>query len=263
MATAEKKTEKTEITAQDLEKFIRTEIERSMGAALNQLTTQLQQKQTQLDHLADAYVKAVGQCNDAVKNATNPHLRNTYADLGSVLAAVREAFLSNGLWLVQCPGPMNIKEGRPYIAMGGVLLHKSGQSLTFQMELPAFTLSKSGDVVLNPQTSGSAISYARRYMWAAVAGITQVDDDGDEASYIDSSKGPTPPAKSTQQRNTVPAPAQDAAPQSTNDAAEMLKKIAGAKTMDELKTLRVPAQALKSKPVSDAYMAKRDTFQPS
>jgi len=181
---AEKKTDKAEKEApqQDITAFVRGEVQRAaqeianhLQGQINGISQQLDAKATGLNQLAPAYVKARKACRMAVKNATNPHLRNTYADLGSVLEAVTEAFLENDLWLMQSPGDIVVKEGKPYQQLSGLLIHGSGQSLQFRIELPAYTVSKSGEMVLNPQTSGSAIPYARRNRWNAFAGTTLVD----------------------------------------------------------------------------------------
>jgi len=250
---AEKKSDKTPEKDKeptqgfDVQAFVRAEVQKVGTAVFNQISQQLANRTTGLDQLAGAYVKAVAASRDAHKNATNPHLRNQYADLGSVLTSVRESFLSNGLWLLQYPGAIEVKsDGNPYISMHGFLLHSSGQSLSFMMQLPAFTLSKDGKLVLNPQTSGSALSYARRYMWVAVAGITQTDDDGAEASYVPPGTGDTT--------------AQGSAPQGQSAEAQMIERISQIPTFDALKALRDEANALKSKPVQAAYLARREAF---
>lgn len=257
--TAETAKKATTDKALDVQSLVRLEV----AAALNGVLGQIQSRMSGQGELAAAYVRAVKGSRDAFKNAQNPHLRNQYADLGSVLDSVRESFLGNGLWLMQSPGPITVKEGQPYITMSGILIHESGQSISLSMELPAFSVSKDGKLVLNPQTSGSALSYARRYMWVAVAGITQTDDDAAEASFIDTSQGP---AKSFGTDKAVAAeksaPTQVSTPKSDTNA-DMIKRLQAMKSMDELKALREAAQACKDKKVSDCYMAMRDTFQPA
>lgn len=227
--------------------FIREEVAKVGKAVFNQIAQQISNKATQLDQLADAYIKAVAASRDPHKNATNPHLRNQYADLGSVLSSVRESFLSNGLWLMQFPGTIEAKsDGNPYISMNGLLIHASGQSIQLSMQLPAFTVSKDGKLVLNPQTSGSALSYARRYMWLAVGGITQTDDDAAEASYV--------PVKLEESAGI----SQGSAPQDVG--AQMVAAIQATKSMEELKALREAANGLKNQMVQKVYLAQRETF---
>src|SRR5689334_10850395 len=104
MAEEEKKVKQVQANTQQL---IQAEVQAAMKGVLAQINQKL--AGNQLADLADAYIKAVASSRDAHKNAQNPHLRNQYADLGSVLESVRESFLSNGLWLMQSPGTIEVK----------------------------------------------------------------------------------------------------------------------------------------------------------
>lgn len=236
-------------TEQGLQELVQQEVAKAATNMVQQISAQLQAKGTGLNLLAPAFIAAVAASKDPLKNATNPHLKNTYADLGSVLDAVRDAFLSNGLWLIQSPGEITDRADGPYLALHGLLLHSSGQSIQFKMELPAFTISKSGGRVLNPQTAGSATSYARRYMWLAVAGLWQVDDDGDEASYDDGSQGPSQSASVASRAAEL------------NEGDTWIGKLKATANMDELKLLRAGAQEaakrLGDKRITDTYLDMR------
>jgi len=90
-----------------------------------------------------------------------------YADLASVLEAVRAGLSANGIAVIQTPFS---KEG------GGVLLrttlaHSSGEWMASEIAMPA---DRMGGI----QGWGSALTYARRYALAAMCGIAQDDDDG-------------------------------------------------------------------------------------
>lgn len=239
---------------------IKTVVSEQLQGVLGQIQEALA-KRNGLERLAAAYIESVKHSRLAVKNATNPHLRNTYADLGAVLDAVRDAFLSNDLWLVQSPGEITIKDGNPYIALHGLLIHKSGESISFKSELPAFTLNKQGQVVLNPQTSGSATSYARRYMWLAIAGITQVDDDADAASYMDQAEGPANQPAATQQSTPEPSSASESKGDAKVD--DMIARIMAtkSKSFDDLKALRSEATAMNNARVKAAYMDVYEHFK--
>ena len=50
--------------------------------------------------------KAQKEMGKALKNATNPHFRSSYADLQSVVEAVMPAFLANGFAVTQPNGGM-------------------------------------------------------------------------------------------------------------------------------------------------------------
>lgn len=124
-----------------------------------------------VDKLAAALVRAQGQLKGAVKDATNPFYKNTYADLASVWDACKAALQENGLSVVQFPG---FVEGAPATAqLTTMLLHESGQWLQGTAGAP---LAKP-----DAQSVGSAITYLRRYALAAVIGVVQEDDDGNSA----------------------------------------------------------------------------------
>ena len=95
--------------------------------------------------------------------------KRKYADLQSVLEAVREGLTANGLAVVQAPMPA--ENG---IKLRTTLAHKSGQWMASELCLPQ---DKMGGV----QGMGSALTYARRYALAAMVGIAQDDDDGETA----------------------------------------------------------------------------------
>lgn len=95
--------------------------------------------------------------------------KRKYADLQSVLEAVREGLTANGLAVVQAPMPE--EKG---IKLRTTLAHKSGQWIASELYLPQ---DKMGGV----QGMGSALTYARRYALAAMVGIAQDDDDGETA----------------------------------------------------------------------------------
>lgn len=126
---------------------------------------------TDCGDLFAALAKAQAEVQAAAKDKTNPHFRNTYADLASVWDACRKPLTTNGLSVTQWPGRT---EG------GGVtvttqLSHSSGQWMRSTLEMPL-------DNRANAQAVGSAITYGRRYALAAVAGVAPDDDDGHEAS---------------------------------------------------------------------------------
>lgn len=122
-----------------------------------------------INELATALAKAQGQMGSAKKGAENPFFKSKYADLGSVINAIKGPLSDNGLSYTQFP----IREGE---AAGVVtrLLHASGQWMESDYTLP---LAK-----FDAQAVGSAFTYARRYALQAIAGIPAGDDDGNAAS---------------------------------------------------------------------------------
>lgn len=93
----------------------------------------------------------------------------TYAGLAEVTHAALPILSKHGLAFVCIP---EIHERGPVLT--GVLLHTSGETL--RGSLPIAT---SG----TPQQTGSAITYARRYLFGAMTGlVTEDDDDGQLAA---------------------------------------------------------------------------------
>jgi hypothetical protein len=122
----------------------------------------------QINELAAALAKAQGTMTNAVVNRINPHFKNKYADMGSMLDAVRPALSANGLSIVQ---PMHMTERG--LVLRTVLMHSSGQYIAAEYPLPA---------TQNQQALGSALTYARRYsLTALICNASDEDDDANDA----------------------------------------------------------------------------------
>jgi len=121
----------------------------------------------QLDQLAAALAKAQGEMRHAERDSENPHLRNRYADLASVIDACRAALSGHGLSWVQLPA---ITE-RGHV-LRTRLMHSSGQWI--ESEIPILTQRH------GPQEYGSALTYARRQSLAAMVGVAPDNDDDGE-----------------------------------------------------------------------------------
>lgn len=106
----------------------------------------------------------------APKDATNPHFKNKYADLGSVVDAVKPALNEAGIVFIQTASPSD--DGKLHLATR--LMHESGEWIEDTLVMP---LPKP-----DPQGFGSAMTYARRYALAAITGVYQDDDDGNRGS---------------------------------------------------------------------------------
>lgn len=119
---------------------------------------------------AKALVASQKTFGPALRNATNPHYKNRYADLEACIAAVMPALNNNGLALIQRVVPVD-----GWVHVETVFLHESGESI-------------SGGIIRlpvqrpDPQGYGSALTYARRYGLMAACGIAPEDDDGNAAS---------------------------------------------------------------------------------
>jgi hypothetical protein len=123
-----------------------------------------------------ALSKAQAKITGAVKGVENSFFKSKYADLSAVLDAIREPFAENDLCVAQIMEPI---EGG--FALVTILGHKSGQEL--HSRLPVYLVDT------KPQAVGSQITYARRYALAAIAGVAQVDDDGEAAHGRSGRKG--------------------------------------------------------------------------
>lgn len=122
-----------------------------------------------LNELLSALAKAQGQISHAKKDKKNPFFKSSYADLSSVWEACREPLASNGLSVIQ-----TVEGNRTDMFLVTWLGHSSGQWI--KSKLPML-LQK-----FDPQSQGSAITYARRYALSAMVGIcADEDDDGEKA----------------------------------------------------------------------------------
>jgi hypothetical protein len=127
------------------------------------------QTSEQINELAAALSKAQGAIVGAVKDSANPFFKSSYADLASVWDACRDQLAANGLCVIQ-----TVTASDTGVAVTTMLAHSSGQWVKDTLPLNP----KDG----SPQAVGSAITYGRRYALAAIAGVAQIDDDGNAAS---------------------------------------------------------------------------------
>lgn len=126
-------------------------------------------KSESIKELATALNKAQDEMGGADKSAANPFFKSKYADLASVVRAIKQPFADNGLSYSQFPF---YEEGCAGVET--FLMHKSGEWMSSRLSLP---LGKK-----DAQGAGSAITYARRYSLQSMAGVPSDDDDGNLAS---------------------------------------------------------------------------------
>ncbi len=126
-------------------------------------------KSESIKELATALNLAQAEMSGAKKKTTNPFFKKSYADMNSVVDAVRIPFSDNGLSYAQFP---LFSDGK--VGVETILMHSSGEWISSELLLPM--------VKQDPQAAGSAITYARRYALQAIAGIPSEDDDGNQAS---------------------------------------------------------------------------------
>ena len=134
--------------------------------------------------LETALAKALPLLEGAKKNAANPHFRSKYADLGSVIDAIRPV-AEHGIWFRQVlhDGPEGVTVETLYTGFGEVI---SAGTLF----MPAAKRDAQG--------FGSALTYARRYALQTAFGLSAEDDDGSAAVKTAPEAAPAkaPPAHS-------------------------------------------------------------------
>ncbi|MCP4991396.1 MAG: hypothetical protein GY928_36675 [Colwellia sp.] len=95
-----------------------------------------------------------------------------YADLAECINTAKPFLAKNGLAVTQLLG--SNEEGKPTLTT--MLTHKSGQYMSDKLVMVEAKLQGGGGK--NPvQELGSAITYQRRYAYAAIIGLAQEDDD--------------------------------------------------------------------------------------
>lgn len=132
----------------------------------------------QIGELAKALAEAQGKFTFALKDHTAPTFNKSgqkigerpYADLQSVIDAIKPHLTAHGLAVVQAPMP-----NPNGISLRTTLMHSSGQWIAGQIDLP---IDRMGGI----QGMGSALTYARRYALSALVGIAADEDDDGEAS---------------------------------------------------------------------------------
>ena len=122
-------------------------------------------------NLASALSKAQGQMTGAKKDKENSFFKSSYADMASVVAAIREPFSDNGLSVTQTMDVLD--SGRSILRTS--LMHVDGEIITSKMVIPEES---------NPQKLGSLITYYRRYMLMAICNLAPVEDDANSATLI-------------------------------------------------------------------------------
>lgn len=117
-----------------------------------------------------AMSKAFPEIEGAVKDSANPHFKSKYADLSSVVDAIKPALVKNGLFFSQVN-----HEQTGGVCVETIVCHESGEQMSFgKLFVPA---SKQ-----DAQGYGSALTYARRYSLMTAFGVCPEDDDGNAAS---------------------------------------------------------------------------------
>lgn len=129
-------------------------------------------RSTTIVNLAVAMVRVQKQIEDPTKNKkadAGGRGSYRYADLPTVLDVVRPALGAHGFAVMQFPCEL---DGAP--ALTTQLIHESGEWIE--------TTAQLRPVKNDPQSIGSALTYARRYALLALCGIAADDDDDGRAA---------------------------------------------------------------------------------
>lgn len=128
------------------------------------------QKSEQINEIAKALAQAQSEMGAAKKDAKNPFFKSSYATLEAISEACLHLLNKNGIAVSQTT--MHLSSSTD-VSLCTTLMHSSGQWI--QSVYPVHPTKN------DPQSLGSALSYARRYSLAAIAGVTVSDDDGEAA----------------------------------------------------------------------------------
>jgi hypothetical protein len=140
---------------------------------------------TESSKIADALCKAQSLMKSAKFNRQNPHFKNKYADLTSILEAIRKPLCDNGLSVTQ-----TTQINDHGLVLLTTLRHSSGETIVSEYPLPLGG---------KPQEIGSALTYARRYCLSAIVCLSADEDDDAEVAQ----KAETGDVISEQQAETI------------------------------------------------------------
>jgi len=133
-----------------------------------------------MKEITKALIKFHMEVGKVKKDADNPFFKSKYASLSNILDVVTPVLVTCDLNIIQMP----VGEGK----LKTILSHISGEMI--ESEFDMHVLKR------DPQSMGSAITYARRYAIGAILNLNiDEDDDGNKASIPPSANAPQPQSK--------------------------------------------------------------------
>lgn len=179
------------------------------------------------------FLAAQKEMEGATKNAKNPHLKNKYADLASVIDAVKGPLNNNGISFTQEPSQaISVESGVLYVETITTFRHVSGYYEASSIKVPTKANPTAHDIM-------SAGTYGKRYGLQSYCGIPSEDDDANKAVGLAAGSSGVPAD------TKLPEPA---APVEDVSAAYFTKyKIAMAAAKDFKKVNELDAYAQQSK----------------
>lgn len=125
-----------------------------------------------MTNLQKAIASVASQGITCIKNADNPYFNSKYADLKTVVEALKEPLKAAGISYYFCPMAHSLLEGAERWTCDLVVLGEDDSQVF------SFPFNQS-----DPQKIGSALTYAKRYLLTTVFNvIAEEDDDGNAAS---------------------------------------------------------------------------------
>jgi len=106
------------------------------------------------------------------KDASNPFFKSKYFDINSILAVVKPVLNANGLVLTQML-EMSMGETPRTGIRTQITEAETGKQISAFVEIPTMA---------DPQKTGSAITYFRRYALQSMLALEAEDDDGNVAT---------------------------------------------------------------------------------
>lgn len=137
-------------------------------------------KSESITKIAAALVAFSGEVKTIEKDGTNPHFKSAYTTLDHMIDETKPLLHKHGLTVMQFPGGDGEK-----VTVRTMILHESGEWIESEPLILKPTK-------LDPQGAGSAITYARRYSYAAALSLSLGDDDDGNSA----SQAPQKPAQS-------------------------------------------------------------------
>jgi len=196
-------------------------------------------KSDSIGNLAAALALAQGAMAPAKMDATNPFLKNKYADLGSVIQAAKGPLTLNGLSYTQHP---SIEAET--ITVTTLLMHKSGEWIESAITLPIE--DKKG--LSQAQAMGAVITYLRRYSLSAILGVyADEDTDGNDKPRATAARKSEPEAE----YHVTPEGAKEPGPAPVHTNGKLPERPWSPDVLKELIGKKAAKYAESPKPITD------------
>lgn len=119
--------------------------------------------------ITEALLEAQKEIEAVDKDGKNPFFKSSYTTLNAAIMACKQILNKHDIVVLQ---PIQSDENGVYVAT--TLIHTSGEQITSKHRIRE---AKDND----PQSQGSAITYARRYSLMSMLCMSSDDDDGEKA----------------------------------------------------------------------------------